>query len=426
MQTINIFVAGSKRLTEERALFRIIASELQSEYKELGTALSIQIYTFETFDDFFKSGGRKQNDYNNHIKNKTDIVFFVLDSVIGGITLEEFNTAYASFVKYKKPLICVFSKIDNNDNDDIMQVREKITAVGQYFSEYVDVSDLKGKIEKSLRNFITHQFIYSKRGFRGKFVFMLCLACCVLLGLAIRNFPLLDKDDNKESANNSNMKSFTVNNVSFDMIQVVPGAFTMGGYDKDAEKHVVAISDTFFIGSTEVTQKLWCAVMQDNPSKIVGEKLPVNNVSWNDCIRFVKRLNEISGEKYRLPTEAEWEYVARFGGEELIYSGGDLIDSVAWFIDNSNQHLHEVALKSPNKIGVYDMSGNVWEWCSDYYDLYNANDSHNPKGPAKGEKRVRRGGSYKDNARCCQTTFRSRNYPDRKKENQGLRLVKEK
>lgn len=217
----------------------------------------------------------------------------------------------------------------------------------------------------------------------------------------------------------------SVGDVVFNMVKVPAGTFVMGGYDGDAAFHQVTISNDFLIGETEVTQDLWNAVMNENPSVTVGTKIPVNNVSWNDCIQFVRKLNDLTGEKYRMPTEAEWEYVAKFGDKEYAYSGSDLPDQVAWYIENSGSHAHEPKLKSSNELGVYDMSGNLWEWCSDHYDVYNVNDSLNPKGPRQGTKRVRRGGSYNDNPRCCLVTFRSRNSEDVRKQNQGLRLVKE-
>ena len=200
----------------------------------------------------------------------------------------------------------------------------------------------------------------------------------------------------------------------------------MGGYDGDAVQHQVTISEDFLIGETEVTQELWCAVMRENPSSVIGDKLPVNNVSWNECVRFISKLNEMTGENYRLPTEAEWEYVAKSGQKDCAYSGNELPDNVAWYIENSGNKVQETKQKSPNGMGVYDMSGNVWEWCSDFYEEYNINASFNPKGPKQGSRRVRRGGSYLDNAKCCLVTFRSRNSADVKKPNQGFRLVKPK
>lgn len=159
--------------------------------------------------------------------------------------------------------------------------------------------------------------------------------------------------------------------------------------DKLAQDMVLVESDSgnFLISKFEVTQRLWKEVMGDNPSQMQGDDLPVEQVSWDDCQRFIGRLNELTGKKYRLPTEAEWEYACR-GGQltrGYRYSGGDDIDAVAWYDANSEGQTHPVGLKQPNELGLYDMSGNVWEWCQDMHD-------------ATG---MCRGGSWIHNARNC-------------------------
>lgn len=437
MQTIKIFVAGSKRLSDERALFRVIASELQSEYSKIGKNINIQIETFETFDSFF-SDSRKQEAYNEFIKKEADIVYFILDSEIGGVTEEEFNTAYSSFSSRRRPKICVFSKKSDKDNDEIKKVREKITLIGQYYNEYTDSNDLKSRIEKSLHFFI-NRALHPKNSIRSTLQkFILAAIALAALFFLLPYVAGREKSENGEGngtgnpleegsikTEKQNTIECIVNGVSFRMIEVPAGSFVMGGHDEDARMHDVTISDTFYIGSTEVTQELWNALMPENPSIFPGDSLPANNLSWNDCMQFIDSLNAKTGEHYRMPTEAEWEYAAQFG-EKHLYSGHALPNEVSWFIGNSDEHVHAVGTKKPNAIGVHDMSGNVWEWCSDYYGEYNANDSQDPQGPRQGSLRVRRGGSYMDNSRCCQITFRSRNTPDSRRKNQGLRLVKEK
>lgn len=167
--------------------------------------------------------------------------------------------------------------------------------------------------------------------------------------------------------------TYEVNGVSFDMVEVEGGNYLMGddnssnAYEKPAHKETIA---TFQIGKTEVTQELWQAVMGTNPSTNKGEaKLPVDSVSWTDCSTFITKLNEATGKNFRLPTEAEWEYAARGGNKSqgYTYSGSNDIDDVAWYDDNSSAKTHPVALKQPNELGVYDMSGNVLEWTSDKY-----------------------------------------------------------
>ena len=169
--------------------------------------------------------------------------------------------------------------------------------------------------------------------------------------------------------------------------------------------------ETFSIGKTEVTQELWQAVMGSNPSNNKGSNLPVEEVSWNDCQEFIRKLNAMTGYNFRLPTEAEWEFAAR-GGQKTHnykYSGSNDIGSVAWYDGNSGNKTHPVATKAPNELGIYDMSGNVWEWCQ---DLYNG-----------GPNRVRRGGSWLFNASYCGVSFRDNYSPDNRYGSLGLRLA---
>ena len=212
-------------------------------------------------------------------------------------------------------------------------------------------------------------------------------------------------------------QTFTVGGVSFKMIYVEGGTFSMGatseqGYDDpwDEEKpvHVVTLS-SFHIGETEVTQALWEAVMDYNPSDNKGSKLPVGGVSWNDCQEFVRKLNNMTGKNFRLPYEAEWEFAARGGNKSrgYKYSGSNNIKDVAWCIDNSDK-THKVASKRANELGLYDMSGNVREWCNDYYDenYYSSSPSINPQGPYSGTEGVLRGGCWGHGPRSCRVSSR--------------------
>ncbi|MGN0229129.1 MAG: formylglycine-generating enzyme family protein [Muribaculaceae bacterium] len=215
--------------------------------------------------------------------------------------------------------------------------------------------------------------------------------------------------------NDNQVDIYTVNGVSFEMVAVESGTFTMGAtseqgsdaWDDEKPAHKVTLSD-YYIGKTEVTQALWKAVMGDNPSYYKGENLPVEQVSWNDCQEFIKKLNSLTGKKFRLPTEAEWEYAARGGSKSrgYKYSGSNNIDEVAWYDDNSGSKTHEVGTKRPNELGIYNMSGNVWEWCSDWYDKYSGNAQTNPKGPDSGSDRVGRGGGWGGSAGYCRSSGR--------------------
>ena len=208
---------------------------------------------------------------------------------------------------------------------------------------------------------------------------------------------------------------FSIGNVRFEMVRVEGGTFTMGataeqGSDADDDEkptHQVTLS-SYSIGKTEVTQALWQAVMGSNPSNFKGSNLPVEEVSWEDCQTFIRKLNALTGKNFRLPTEAEWEFAARGGNNSrgYKYSGSNTLSNVAWYDDNSSNKTHPVATKAPNELGIYDMSGNVYEWCNDWYDDYTSASQTNPTGPNSELYRVGRGGSWRGNARYCRVSSR--------------------
>ena len=162
-----------------------------------------------------------------------------------------------------------------------------------------------------------------------------------------------------------------------------------------------------------------------NPSHFVGDSLPVDNISWVDAKTFIYELNKMTGKNYRLPTEAEWEFAARGGrwSKGLNYSGSDNINDVCWCDGNSGRKTHKVGTKAPNELGIYDMSGNVYEWCSDRYAIYKAQEQINPQGPDYGKARVMRGGSWRSESRNCRNTYRSSEDYEARILNCGLRLV---
>ena len=226
-------------------------------------------------------------------------------------------------------------------------------------------------------------------------------------------------------------QTITVNSVSFTMIAVEGGTFQMGatseqGGDADSDEkpvHSVTLSD-YYIGETEVTQELWEAVMVSNPSYFSGSQRPVERVSWNDCQEFITQLNQLTGKNFRLPTEAEWEYAARGGSKSkgYKYSGSNTIGNVAWYDVNSIYQTHNVKTKSPNELGIYDMSGNVYEWCQDWYGSYSSGSQTNPTGPSSGSDRVCRGGSVGSGAGSCRVSNRGYGNPDDGNLILGLRL----
>ena len=228
------------------------------------------------------------------------------------------------------------------------------------------------------------------------------------------------------------LEETVIQNLVNNMVRVKGGTFTMGatseqGSDAESDEkptHQVTLS-SFSIGKYEVTQEEWQAVMGDNPSSFKGTKRPVESVSWNDCQVFIRKLNAMTGKRFRLPTEAEWEYAARGGNRSIRYkyAGSDKLDRVAWYYSNSGSATHDVGQKTPNELGLYDMSGNVFEWCQDWYGSYNKNSQTNPSGPSLGSDRMDRGGSCCSLARYCRVSFRSFDSPGDSDLIVGLRLA---
>ena len=236
-----------------------------------------------------------------------------------------------------------------------------------------------------------------------------------------------------------------------EFILIPTGEFIMGAVpqDKDSEydekpKHKVRITKPFYMGKYPVTQEEWEKLDWDNPStfKNAGKRAPVESVSWYGCQEFIKKLNHKEGKCYRLPREAEWEYAARGGTlidltsgtsrstltRNSIYTFGDdtsKLGDYAWYDDNSNYITHAVGDKKPNEWGLYDMMGNVWEWCEDLYhdEYYKSTILEDPEGPKKGEVRVLRGGSYFGYARECRLSNRRNDSPDYRYNFNGFRLV---
>ncbi len=252
----------------------------------------------------------------------------------------------------------------------------------------------------------------------------------------------VSKDANSaelDNASNSDKEVFTIKGVSFTMVRVEGGTFTMGAtaeqggdiYGNEKPAHEVSLR-SYMIGETEVTYALWEAVMGAPFPSLIPQK-PIDLVSWDKCHEFIKNLSLYTGRTFRLPTEAEWEYAARGGrkSKHYKYSGSNTYSEVAWMwensgdnplsgeweldkLNNNNCATHSVKGKAPNELGLYDMSGNVWEWCEDWYDSYYYESSPRfyPKGPATGTERVIRGGSYCDDSRNCRVSARDYEKPD--------------
>lgn len=263
---------------------------------------------------------------------------------------------------------------------------------------------------------ISHPIINQLRTMRIKLLFAIAMVLFCLGGqhVSAQTFQSPSVAQQKDS-----VEVFDVNGVTFEMVWVKAGTLRMGGtVYKDEEPVHYEWVPSFSIGRTEVTQALWAAVMGTNPSYFKGDTRPVERVSWNDCQEFIKRLSSLTGRQFRLPDEKEWEFAARGGNQShrFFFSGSDDVDLVAWYDENSCSMTHPVAQKRANELGLYDMSGNVWEWTSDNYSFdYNS--------PRNSSHRVLRGGCWYNAPTNCHLAFRFCHAPEQKYDNVGLRLA---
>lgn len=250
----------------------------------------------------------------------------------------------------------------------------------------------------------------------------LTMALALVFSLASCKGGSKNQNDNKPAENAAPVaetKDFTVNGITFKMVKVEGGTFTMGATAEQGmeaeynEKpvHEVTLQD-YYIGQTEVTQALWNAVMDYNPSYTRGDTNPVDKVSWNECKDFVEVLTELTGLPFRLPTEAEWEYAARGGkhSKGYKYAGSDDPEEVAWFVANAGEKSHPVAGKKPNELGLYDMSGNLYEWCEDKYLMYDGSEPQYSEKMLKSDKKrefhIERGGCWNYGPTMCRVAYR--------------------
>ncbi|GBC61324.1 hypothetical protein DENIS_2284 [Desulfonema ishimotonii] len=214
---------------------------------------------------------------------------------------------------------------------------------------------------------------------------------------------------------------------------IPPGTLMMGSPEDEPERfnnetlHKVTLTKGFYMQTTTVTQEQWKAVMGNNPSyfKGCGDKCPLENVSWDGAQAFIAKLNQDGSDEYRLPTEAEWEYACRAGTDTRYYTGNaeDDLNRAGWYNANSGSKTHPAGEKEPNAFGLYDMHGNVWEWCQDWYGKYPADAVVDPIGPDDGSFRVRRGGSWFYAAGYCRSAYRYYDSPDYRGNRYGFRLA---
>jgi len=253
----------------------------------------------------------------------------------------------------------------------------------------------------------------------------------------VKNIHLEQKNDTPLKITNLK-KTISVHGVSFNMIGVKAGTFLMGSTQNQVSKfpalrdsipqHEVTITKDYYLGETLVTQALWKCVMGNNPSKYKGDNRPVDSVSWADAQEFIKKLSALTHEIFRLPTEAEWEFAARGGikCKNFVYAGSNDVDDVAWcYQHNETKETHPVAQKSPNELGLYDMSGNVFEWCQDHFEKYSDAPSVDPQDPNPKSKNghVYRGGAFSSSNSLCVVSARCYTICDPSGEYYGLRLA---
>ena len=332
-------------------------------------------------------------------------------------------------LKVKADLDCNFF-VDGEEQEKLKagRIRKLPLAEGQYELDFVSVEN------ESDRLVMTYEMPKSDT--------------VLHVGLAAIRTKRLEKEVAEQEAKRKAFlqdQIIPVRGMSIVMKPVEGGTFWMGeqkadpygqnydeeAYDSESPVHSVTV-DSFYMSETVVTQALWKDVMGDksnNPSYFEGDNLPVEQVSWNDCLGFIRKLNRMTGKNFRLPTEAEWEYAARGGnvGNQSYgskYSGSDTIDDVAWYYGNSGNKTHAVKTKFPNELSIYDMSGNVWEWCSDARYDYKSGEEVNPKYDGQQDSpRVLRGGSWSNYAEYCRVSSRSGNDPDGRSRSVGFRLV---
>ena len=271
---------------------------------------------------------------------------------------------------------------------------------------------------------------FGVKGVEGKRTYILDLE-----GSNLVSMPMLVSSQSAKPMSTPSGTVITIpvkNGISIEMVKVEAGSFDMGATPEmkkpfygERPVHCVTLTNNYYIGMYEVTQTLWQTVMGSNPSNFKGVNLPVENVSWNDCQDFISKLNSMTGKRFRLPTEAEWEYAARGGNKSrgYQYSGSNTLRDVAWYKGNSGSKTHTVGVKQPNELGIYDIIGNVLEWCQDWYGSYSSSPQTNPLGADSGTYRVCRGGCWRALVGGCRSSNRSYGAPNFRSIVQGFRLA---
>lgn len=261
------------------------------------------------------------------------------------------------------------------------------------------------------------------------------IICCMAATIGLAMMSSCASDTVEFNVNDEGLGVLDVKGITYEMIPVQAGTFKMGATTEvtmvipaeESPSHDVTLTKDYYLGTTEVTQELWEAVMGKNPSAISnGKNLPVINVSWDDCQQFIKKLNQLTGKQFRLPTEAEWEYAARGGNKSnrLLFSGSIYIERIAWYKSTSDGVLHPVGTMDKNELGFHDMSGSVWEWCQDGHKAYSEGPQKDPCVEADSTKMHSvRGGGWNSGQSDCRYTSRQGLSADESNADIGFRLA---
>lgn len=445
MKEIEVFIAGSKTLTQLRDSARAALMEISNQYRNLNAMF--RSYTFEDFPRSFTVDGR-QADYNDYISNQADYVIFIFDEGFGDITLHELDVAMQSLKKYNRPQIYVYCNEFKMNCDKFKEIQRKLNDYGQYYIAYED-----GHFKEQLKSDFTYVLVNS------------CNITSKEKGSRLEGFvtisekakPIVQESFQSRKKNDGTI-TFKVGDIQFNMIRVEGGTLEIGATkeqgafaeNNEYPAHCITLP-TYYIGQFPVTQNLWEMVMGYNHSHFQQSEMelktriiqnavlntlnpsalsmnnmdcdkghnPVENISLNEANQFVKKISELTNQKFDLPTEEEWEYAARGGqkSHHYRYAGSNRIEDVAWYRDNSDLKTHPVGEKQPNELGIYDMSGNVWEWTKSKAHRYGTDISPEDK------KFIRRGGSAFHVEKNCRLSFRYETERSKHNMGSGLRVV---